>query len=161
MHEQYKKAMSGVRPSAQCTERILSMTEKKQTHLKKGWIIAAAAVLVLLCALFTANAATDGALFDGRLLHGLRLVIDGKEFILNDYEVDVYTTTDQDGETVVRHEYALPNGAEIRADVAEEYTAFAVDADDVDSIRIMGDDTNTNGAVHTDSFETIPPSNNK
>ena len=140
MHEQYKQALSGVRPSAQCTERILSMTEKKHTHLKKGWIIAAAAVLVLLCALFTANAATDGALFDGRLLHGLRLVIDGKELILNDYEVDVYTTTDQDGETVMRHEYALPNGAEIRADVAEEYTAFAMDADDADSMVIVGAD---------------------
>ena len=141
MHESYKKAMSGVRPSAQCTERIITMTEKKQTHLKKGWIIAAAAVLVLLCALFTANAATDGALFDGRLLQGLRLVFDGKEFYLNDYEVDVYTTTDQNGETVVRHEYALPNGAQVRADVAEEYTAFSMDADTADQVEISGEET--------------------
>ena len=141
MHEPYKQAMSGVRPSAQCTERILTMTEKKQTHLKKGWIIAFAAVLILLCVLFTANAATDGALFDGRLLHGLRLVFDGKEFDLNDYEVDVYTTTDQNGETVVRHEYALPNGAEVRADVAEEYTAFSLDAETADRVEIRGEDT--------------------
>ena len=140
MREQYKKSMSGVRPSAQCTERIMNMTEKKRHRIGKGWLVAAIVAAVLLCAAFTANAATDGALFDGRLLHGLRLVIDGKEFLLNDYEVDVYTTTDQDGETVVRHEYALPNGAEIRADVAEEYTAFAMDADDVDSMVIVGAD---------------------
>ena len=137
--EQYQKSLSGVRPSAQCEERIIAMTEKKQKPMKKGWIIAAAAVLILLCALFTANAATDGALFDGRLLHGLRLVMDGKEFYLNDYEVDVYTTTDQDGETVVRHEYALPNGAEVRADVAEDYTAFAVDADTAERVEIVGE----------------------
>ena len=137
MHEQYRKAMSGVRPSAQCTERILSMTEKKQTHLKKGWIIAAAAVLVLLCALFTANAATDGALFDGRLLQGLRVWINGEDYNLSDYQVDVYTRLDENGDNVVRHDYALPNDIEIHADVAEDYTAFSVDGD-ADSIRIQG-----------------------
>ena len=161
MREQYKKAMSGVRPSAQCTERILSMTEKKKTHLKKGWIIAAAAVLILACALFTANAATDGALFDGTLFQNLRVYLNGEEYEMNEYLNLVEDTTDKDGNPVVHYSYELPDGKSVDAYAAEEYTAFAVDADDADSIRIMGDNTNTNGAVHTDSFETIQPSDNK
>ena len=137
MREQYRKAMSGVRPSAECTERIMEMTERKQRRSKKGWLAVAIAAAVLLGAAFTANAATDGALFDGRLLHGLRLVMDGKEFALSDYQVAVHTVTDENGETVVQHDYALPNGAEIHASVAENYTSFSVDSSDsYDSIRV-------------------------
>lgn len=137
MREQYRKAMSGVRPSAECTERIMEMTERKQHRSKKGWLTVAIAAAVLLGAAFTANAATDGALFDGRLLHGLRLVMDGKEFVLSDYQVAVHTVTDENGETVVQHDYALPNGAEIHASVAENHTSFSIDSSDFDdSVRI-------------------------
>lgn len=138
MYEKYRQAMSGVRPSAQCTERIMKMTKKKQHRIKKSWLAVAIAAIVLLSVVFTANAATNGAVFDGRLLHGLRLVFDGKEFSLDDYQVDVYTFTDKDGNTVVRHEYAAPNGVEIFADVAEDYTAFSLDGDiDNNEIRIQ------------------------
>lgn len=110
----------------------MAMTEKKQHRVKKGWIAVAIAAALLLCAAFTANAATDGALFDGRLQNGLRLIVDGKEFNLSDYQIDVHTVSDENGNTVVRHEYALPNGAEIHADVAEDYTAFCVNDDGLD-----------------------------
>lgn len=154
MRERYRQALSGVRPSAQCTERIIKMAEKKQHRIKKGWLAAAIAAIVLLCAVFTANAATDGAVFDGRLLHGLRLVLDGKVFFLDDYQVDVYTLTDKDGNTVVRHEYAAPNDVEIYADVAEEYTAFSLDGDISDKeIRIKSPTASANeteSARHSD-----------
>ena len=136
MHERYKKAMSGVRPSAECTERIMAMTEKKQHRIGKRWIAVAIAAALLLGAVFTANAATDGAVFDGRLLHGLRLYFDGQEFSLDEHEVNVYTTVDENGDAVVVHEYSLPNDVTVRAQVAEDYTSFAVDADDAGEVRI-------------------------
>ena len=142
MHkEQYQKSLSGVRPSAQCTERIIAMTEKKQTHLKKGWIIAAAAVLVLLCALFTANAATDGALFDGTLFQDLRVRMNGKEYELNDYLNLAEETTDKYGNPITHYSYALPDGNSIDAYAGEEYTPFAVDADTADRVEIFGENS--------------------
>ena len=138
MREQYKSAMSGVRPSALCTERILHMTEKKQKHLKKGWIIATAAVLILLCALFTANAATDGAIFNGNLFQNLRIFLNGEEYT---FELsDAERTTDKDGNPVDHYSIELPDGKSIDAYAAEEYTAFSLDAQDVDTVRIVGGD---------------------
>lgn len=161
MREQYRKAMSGVRPSAQCTERILSMTEKKQKHLKKGWIIAIAAVLVLLCALFTANAATDGALFNGNLFQNLRVILNGKEYELNDYVASIEGTTDEYGNPITHYSYDLPGGKSIDAYAAEGYTAFAVSADDAGSVQIMGDSTEPDGVVNTESNVTIQNPDNK
>ncbi|MBQ7541980.1 MAG: hypothetical protein IJT44_06790 [Clostridia bacterium] len=120
------------------------MTEKKQKHLKKGWIIAAAAVLVLLCALFTANAAADGAIFNGKLFQDLHIFLNGEEFT---YELTgAERTTDQDGNPVDHYSIALPDGKSIDAYAAEEYTAFAVDADDADSIQIVGTDEDGSAA---------------
>lgn len=160
MHERYKKAMSGVRPSAACTERILNMTEKKQKHFKKGWIVAAAVAAILLCALFTANAATDGALFDGSVLQNLRIIFNGQEVEFSEEQIDVYTVTNENGETVVRHEYALPNGNKVYADTAEDHTAFAMDADDVGSVQIVGADEDGPAYVEIDSITTTDDNNN-
>lgn len=140
MHESYKKAMSGVRPSAQCTERIMHMTENKPHRIHKGWLAAAIAAVLLLCAAFTANAATDGALFDGRLLDALRVRIGGQEYALSEHQINVYTTTDENGDTVVRHEYALPNDVTVYADTAEAYTAFSLEGDAGSEVRIVSPD---------------------
>lgn len=161
MREQYKKAMSGVRPSAQCTERILSMTEKKQKHLKKGWIIAIAAVLVLLCALFTANAATDGALFNGNLFQNLRVILNGKEYELNDCVSSIEGTTDEHGNPITHYSYDLPDGKSIDAYAAEGYTAFAMDASDAGSVQIVGDSTEPDSAVYAESHMAIQSPDDK
>lgn len=138
MHkEQYQKAFSGVRPSEQSVERILTMTEKKQNHVKKGWIIALAAALILLCALFTANAATDGAIFNGELIRGLIVRINGKDTLLEDYLITIEETTDENGDPVVKHSYDLPDDKKIEVYAAENYTAFAMEASNADSDQIM------------------------
>lgn len=136
--ERYTSALSGVRPSDQAVERILTMT-KKQAHVKKGWIIVAAAVFILACALFTVNAATDGAVFNGELIHGLIVRINGKETRLENYAVKVENTTDADGNPVVRYSYDLQDGKSIDVYAAEDYTAFAVDAQDAESVHIYGE----------------------
>jgi hypothetical protein len=137
----YQKAFSGVRPSEQCIERIIAMSENQRKPVKKGWIIALAAAFILLCALFTANAATDGAIFNGELFEGLIVRFNGKETRLNDYEYTVELTTDANGEEVVRYSFDLPDDKRIDAYVAEEYTAFSMDADDVESVQIYNEST--------------------
>lgn len=141
--ERYQNAMSGVRPSEQSMERILTMSEKKTKRVKKGWVIALAAVIVLLCALFTANAATDGALFNGELFQNLKVFLNGREYQLDDYVSLKEEITDQDGNAVVHYAYDLPEGKSIDAYAGEGYTAFSVDADDVESVQIVGDQTQT------------------
>ncbi len=111
--DQYQKAFSGVHPSEQSIERIIAMSENKRKTVKKGWIIALAAALILLCALFTANAATDGSIFSGEMLHGLIVRFNGKETRLDDYEVMVELTTDEQGEEVVKHSYGLPDNKKV------------------------------------------------
>lgn len=141
MHEQYKQAMSGVRPSAQCTERIINMTNQKRYRVRKGWLAAAIVAAVLLCAAFTANAATNGALFDGTLFQNLHIFLNGKEYT---YTLSApERSTDKDGNPVDHYSIDLPDGKTIDAYAAEEYTAFSVDADDVQSIQIVGTDDET------------------
>ena len=155
MRESYKKAMSGVRPSAQCTERILNMPKENRKHLKKGWIIAVAAAAILLCALFTANAATDGALFNGTLFQDLRVILDGKEYRLNDYLSSKETITYEDGYALEHYSYDLPDGMSIDAFAGEEYTAFAVDANDADSIQIVGGDDNADNTASAENDQAM------
>lgn len=138
--DQYRKALSGVRPSGQSMERIMNMTEQKTKQFKKGWIIALAAAVILLCALFTANAATDGALFDGTMFQNLKIRLNGKEYDMNDYLDLAESTTDKDGNPVVHYSYNLPDDKKIDAYAAEDYTAFAVDADDAESVQIFSEE---------------------
>lgn len=139
--ERYRKALSGVRPSEQSMERIKTMTEKNTKHFKKGWVIAIAAALILVCALFTVNAATDGALFNGTIIHDLKVKLNGQEYNMDDYLSLTEDTTDKDGNPVVKYSYDLPDGKKIEAYAAESYTAFSMDAEDVNSIEIVGKGT--------------------
>lgn len=136
--ERYTHALSGVRPSDQAVERILTMANNKK-HVKKGWIIALAAAIILASALFTVNAATDGAVFNGELIHGLIVRINGKETRLEDYAVKVENTTDADGNPVIRYSYDLQDGKSVDVYAAEDYTAFAVDAQDAETVHIYGE----------------------
>ena len=98
-------------------------------------------MLVLLCALFTANAATDGAIFNGELFQNLYVILNGKEYALNDYVDFTEETTDEYGNPITHYSYNLPDGNSIDAYAAEEYTAFAVDADTADRVEIRAEDS--------------------
>lgn len=139
--ERYKNAFSGVRPSDQCIERIVSMTDNKKKTLKKGWIVAIAAVLILACALFTVNAATDGAIFQSELFQGIIVRFNGAESRITDFEYTAERTTDSEGNEVVKYSFDLPNDGNVDVFVAEDYTALSLDSADLDSVQIYGDHT--------------------
>ena len=82
--------------------------------------------------------ATDGAVFNGELIHGLIVRINNKEMRLEDVSYTVEDTTDKDGNPVVHYSFDLQDGKSIDAYAAEEYTAFAVDAQDAESVQIFG-----------------------
>lgn len=91
--DNYKRAFSDIRPSDERLERIFDMTEKSRRAkgIKKGLIVVIAVLSVLMCGALTANAATDGALFEG-----VKLVINGEEASVSDYlkTHNSYTTDD-------------------------------------------------------------------
>lgn len=99
----YKRAFSQIRPSEQTIERIFEMSEKKHRSIRcKEFIIAMACLMALLCGTLTANAATDGALFEG-----INLIINGEDVNIADYikSHDKYVT--DDGTVVETYEFEL------------------------------------------------------
>lgn len=81
MTNKYKKTFSQIHPSDKTLERIYAMSEKKNKRIKfKGLLIAAACITALLCGTVTANAATDGALFEG-----INLIINGENVDIKEY----------------------------------------------------------------------------
>lgn len=88
----YKETFSQIRPSEQTVERIFEMSEKKNRRIKhKGLIAAAICLMALLCGTLTANAATNGALFEG-----ITLIVNGEDVNIVDYikSHDKYVTDD-------------------------------------------------------------------
>lgn len=82
MTNKYKKTFSQIHPSDKTLERIYAMSEKKNKRIKfKGLLIAAACITALLCGTVTANAATDGALFEG-----INLIINGENVDIKEYK---------------------------------------------------------------------------
>lgn len=103
LRDNYKKAFSQINPSEETIERIFEMTEKK--HIKKvykGLIIAVAVIATLLCGSLTANAATDGALFEG-----ISLIVSGEKVNLKDYIVNYDSYVDEDGANVEKYEFDI------------------------------------------------------
>lgn len=81
MTNKYEKTFSQIHPSDKTLERIYAMSEKKNKRIKfKGLLIAAACITALLCGTVTANAATDGALFEG-----INLIINGENVDIKEY----------------------------------------------------------------------------
>lgn len=81
MTNKYKRTFSQIHPSDKTLERIYAMSEKKNKRIKfKGLLIAAACITALLCGTVTANAATDGALFEG-----INLIINGENLDIKEY----------------------------------------------------------------------------
>ena len=107
LRDNYKKAFSQIDPSEETIERIFEMTEKK--HIKKvykGLIIAVAVIATLLCGALTANAATDGALFEG-----ISRIVSGEKVNLKDYIVNYDSYVDEDGANVEKYEFDIEGEA--------------------------------------------------
>lgn len=132
--DNYKKAFSNIRPSDERLERIFDMTEKKKRArgFKKGLIVVIAVMSVLMCGALTANAATDGALFEG-----VRLVINGEEANISDYLKTHNSYKNDDGDVVDQYTFDLPDDA---GSISYEMVGGA---DNSASIEIQTDETTT------------------
>lgn len=129
--DDYKRTFSQIRPSDETIERIFEMSEKESKKMKhKGLIIAMACLMALLCGSLTANAATDGALYEG-----LQLIINGEDVDLKDYIKNYKSYTRDDGTQVAEYEFELP------------------DTDGSTSIEIQGDLRDNEVIVQKDEFD--------
>lgn len=106
MTNKYKKTFSQIHPSDKTLERIYAMSEKKNKRIKfKGLLIAAACITALLCGTVTANAATDGALFEG-----INLIINGENVDIKEYIRDYKSYKVGDG-TATEIEIEVPDNS--------------------------------------------------
>lgn len=104
MTNKYKRTFSQIHPSYKTLERIYAMSEKKNKRIKfKGLLIAAACITALLCGTVTANAATDGALFEG-----INLIINGENVDIKEYIRDYKSYKVGDG-TATEIEIEVPD----------------------------------------------------
>ncbi len=62
--EKYINSFSAVEPSDEIKERILSMTDSKKRTPLRVIAIVALTIAMMMLAMFTANAATDGAVYE-------------------------------------------------------------------------------------------------
>lgn len=131
MDNNYKRTFSQIRPSDETIERIFEMSVKKNKKIKfKGLFIAAACLTALLCGTLTANAATDGALFEG-----IQLIVNGENVNLGDYIKNHKTYVREDGATVSEYEFEFPdeNGsASVIVDEKSGDMTASSDSDDKD-----------------------------
>lgn len=101
----YKRTFSQIRPSEETIERIFEMSEKKSRRMKsKGLIAVLVCLAALLCGTLTANAATDGALFEG-----ISLIVNGENVDLKDYITNYKTYKTDDGTEVSEFEMEVPD----------------------------------------------------
>ncbi len=106
MTNKYKRTFSQIHPSDKTLERIYAMSEKKNKRIKfKGLLIAAACITALLCGTVTANAATDGALFEG-----INLIINGENVDIKEYIRDYKSYKVGDG-TATEIEIEVPDNS--------------------------------------------------
>lgn len=124
LRDNYKKAFSQINPSEETIEKVFEMTEKKHfNRIRKGLIIAIALIAILLCGSLTANAATDGALFEG-----ITLIMNGEKVDLKDYIVNHNSYVDEDGAKVEEYEFHIDedeNGGSLIFEVKGDQDAFS------------------------------------
>lgn len=102
----YKRTFSQIRPSDETIERIYEMSKQKSKKIKfKGLIVVAACLTALLCGTLTANASTDGALFEG-----IQLIVNGEDVNIVDYIKNYNTYVQEDGAVVSEYEFEMPDG---------------------------------------------------
>ncbi len=127
MDNHYKRTFSQIRPSDETIERIFEMSEKKNKRIKfKGLLVAVACLAALLCGTLTANAATDGALFEG-----INLIVNGENVNLVDYikSHDKYVT--EVGTVVETYEFEVDDkDGQISFETTDDITVEAGEKSD-------------------------------
>ncbi len=127
MDNHYKRTFSQIRPSDETIERIFEMSEKKNKRIKfKGLLVAVACLAALFCGTLTANAATDGALFEG-----INLIVNGENVNLVDYikSHDKYVT--EDGAVMETFEFEVDDeDDEISFETTDDITVEAGEKSD-------------------------------
>lgn len=121
--EKYINSFSGVEPSEEVKERILSMTKLKKRYSFKALAVAVAVVMLLTMAMVTVNAATDGAV--GEKINEVSKEISEKITILfngEEIEADCKTTviTDENGNKGVISTIILPGVSDSSDDEKSE-----------------------------------------
>ena len=121
--EKYINSFSGVEPSEEAKERILSMTKLKKRYSFKALAVAVAVVMLLTMAMVTVNAATDGAV--GEKINEVSKEISEKITILfngEEIEADCKTTviTDENGNKGVISTIILPGVSDSSKDEKSE-----------------------------------------
>ncbi len=129
MDNHYKRTFSQIRPSDETIERIFEMSEKKNKRIKfKGLLVAVACLAALLCGTLTANAATDGALFEG-----LQLIVNGEEVNLVDYLKEHKSYVNDEGAQVQEYVFEVPDeNGDGTMEIAEE---FISDEENIEDVR--------------------------
>lgn len=121
--EKYIYSFSGVEPSDEVKERILSMTRLKKRYSFKALTVAAAVVMLLTMAMVTVNAATDGAV--GEKINEVSKEISEKITVLfngEEIEADCKTETfvDENGNKGVISTIILPGVSNSSGDEKSE-----------------------------------------
>ena len=121
--EKYINSFSGVEPSEEVKERILSMTKLKKRYSFKALAVAVAVVMLLTMAMVTVNAATDGAV--GEKINEVSKEISEKITVLfngEEIEADCKTTviTDENGNKGVISTIILPGVSDSSKDEKAE-----------------------------------------
>ena len=121
--EKYINSFSGVKPSEEVKERILSMTRLKKRYSFKALAVAVAVVMLLTMAMVTVNAATDGAV--GEKINEVSKEISEKITVLfngEEIEADCKTETfvDENGNKGVISTIILPGVSNSSGDEKSE-----------------------------------------
>lgn len=131
--EKYINSFSGVEPSEEVKERILSMTRLKKRYSFKALAVAVAVFVMLAMAMLTANAATDGAV--GEKINEVSKEISEKITVLfngEEVEADCKTETfvDENGNKGVISTIILPGVSDSSDDEkSESYAEIVVEYD--------------------------------
>ncbi len=121
--EKYINSFSGVEPSEEVKERILSMTKLKKRYSFKALAVAVAVVMLLTMAMVTVNAATDGAVSEKinevskEISEKITILFNGEEI-----EADCKTETfvDENGNKGVISTIVLPDVSDSSKDEKSE-----------------------------------------
>ena len=121
--EKYIYSFSGVEPSEEVKERILSMMKLKKRYSFKALVVAVAVVMLLTMAMVTVNAATDGAVSEKinevskEISEKITILFNGEEI-----EADCKTETfvDENGNKGVISTIILPGVSDSSGDEKSE-----------------------------------------
>ncbi len=109
----YKNTFSHIHPSNETVERILDMTNKKQTiSFKKAFAVVLVIALIICSVGIMADATTDGAVSEkisevaDNVSKKIRVLVNGKE--ADNFEI--VTEKDEDGRTHYKANIDLPEG---------------------------------------------------